>query len=258
MEFVGDEGNRKAVAREPRARFTALAALFLLAAPACRSLEITPAALRAPGGRTGERAAALARWEEALALINEFLASDYRRTLPPGRFELTPDGMRFRSAAGRSWPIGVHSTGWGDLVVATGFRAQEARDGFCVGAIERNPEETLDGQLDQTFFRARDGEWQDSFSLAEVTLHETTHVVYRAGTIGPWNTIGYYAVAVATLSAANHPAEDRPHATSEEFAWFAAARSSEPEYRRVIEGVRDEHLAVAHEHCAHGPFPEPR
>jgi len=256
MEFVGDEGNRKAGAREPRARFAALAALFLSSATACRSLEITPAALRAPGGRTEERAAALARWEEALVLINEFLESSYRRTLPPGRFELTERGMRFHSAAGRSWAIGVYASGWGDLVVATGFRAQESRDGFCVGAIERVPGVALDGQLDQTFFRARDGSWQDSFSLAEVTLHETTHVVYRAGTIGPWNTIGYYLVAVATLSASHHPAEDRPRATSEEFAWFAAARSSDPEYRHVIERVRDEHIAQAHEHCEHGPFPQ--
>ena len=37
---------------------------------------------------------------------NEFLASDWRRTLPAGRFELAPDGMRFVTAQG-TWPIAV-------------------------------------------------------------------------------------------------------------------------------------------------------
>jgi len=258
MEFVGDEGNRKTGAQEPRARFRALAPLVLLCASACRSVEIAPRALREPGGRSAERAAALARWEEALSLVNEFLASPYRRTLPPGRFELGADGMLFTSESGGRWPIEVCASGWGDLVVATGFRAQEGQDGFCVGAIERQEGERQDGLLDNTFFRFRDGEWHDSASLAELTLHETTHVVYRTGTIGPWNTIGYYVVAAVTFSAAHHPAEDRPRATSEEFAWFCVARSTAPEYLSVIESVRDEHLARAHEHCEHGPFPEAR
>ena len=88
-----------------------------------------------------------------------------------------------------------------------------------------------------------------------MSLHETTHVVYREGTIGAWNTFVYYLVAVFTLSSKNHPAEDRPHATSEEFAWFTVARGTDPAYLHVIEKVRDEHLAREHAHCEHGPFP---
>jgi hypothetical protein len=205
-----------------------------------------------------ERAAALARWQEALGLINEFLDSPYRRTLPPGHFELAPDGMSFASVAGSRWPITVYASTWGDLVVATGFRAQEGQRGFCVGATGLRAGEARDGLLDNSFFRQSDGEWHDSASLAELVLHETTHVVYRTGTIGPWNTLGYYLVALATFSAAHHPAEDRPRATSEEFAWFLVERQTAPEYRHVIAGVRDEHLAAKHAHCEHGPFPEPR
>jgi hypothetical protein len=254
MEFEGDEDTRKGEAREPRPRLALLAPLLLFLG-ACRSLEITPEALRMQGGRPAERAAALARWQAAIELSNEFLESDYRRTLPPGRFELAEDGMRFISVDGPRWSIDVCSSTWGDLVVSCGFRAQEGQDGFCVGSIDQGQIASADALLDNSFFRRGDGEWHDSASLAEVVLHETTHVVHRAGTIGPWNTLGYYLVAIATFSAANHPAENRPRATSEEFAWFCAARRSDPEYRSVIAGVRDEHLARPREHCEHGPFP---
>jgi hypothetical protein len=229
MDFEGDESTRNAAAREPWPRFALLRTLLLLAVASCRSLELTPAALRAAGGRQDERAAALARWEEALVLINEFMASPYRRTLPPGRFELGPKGMSFQSEAGRRWTVEVCSSSWGDLVVNSGFRAQEGEDGFCVGSIDHGQIEHADALLDNTFFRYSDGDWHDSDSLAEVTLHETTHVVYRAGTIGPWNTIHYYLVAIFTLSSVHHPAEDRPRATSGEFVRFLIAREAPPE-----------------------------
>lgn len=251
-----------------------LVPILLLCATACRSLEVTPDALRtvpAPGehneagergdpdGRLADRVAALLRWQEAVGLINEFLASPWRRTLPPGRFELSGDGMTYIMADGRSLPVAVASTWWGDLVVASGFRAQEGEDGFCVGEIDLDDvaaaPAVADPLLDNTYFRYADGEWYDAASLADLTLHETTHDFYRVGTVGPWNTIGYYVVAVVTFSASTHSTEDRPRATSEEFAWFHLARSTAPEYLGVIEKARDEHLAGEHPHCEHGPFP---
>jgi len=75
--------------------------------------------------------------------------------------------------------------------------------------------------------------------------------------VGAWNTLTCYVIAAVTFSGAKHPAEDQPHATSEGYAWFRVARGTAAEYRFVIEQVRDEHLAQAHEHCEHGPFPEP-
>ncbi|MBK7644762.1 MAG: hypothetical protein IPJ19_17255 [Planctomycetes bacterium] len=205
-----------------------LAPLAMLCAASCRSLEITPAALREKGGRAPERAVALARWEESIGLMNEFLASSCRRTLPEGRFALAGEGMTFTSASGQTWPIQVCATTWGDLVVAIGFRAQEGQCGFCVGATQLQPGEARDGLLDNTFFRHPQGFWEDAASLAEVTLHETTHVVLREGTIGPWNTLGYYLVLLTCWSGVEHPAERLPYATSAEFERFLAERAHGP------------------------------
>jgi hypothetical protein len=229
----------------------------LLLAASCRSVEVTPAALREPGGRDAQRAEALSRWHEAVDLMNAFLASPWRRTLPAGRFTLDDAGLAYVTVAGCTWPIAVLSTTWGDLVVATGFRAQEDADGFVVGEVDPRADESPDPLLDNTFFRFTDGGWHGAHSLAEVTLHETTHVVYRHGTVGAWGTLAYYAVAAVTFSGVDHPSEDRPRATSEEYGWFRAALGSAEEHRDVIEHVRDEHLAAEHEHCEHGPFPEP-
>lgn len=224
---------------------------------ACHSVEITPDALRRDDGRSSQRVEALARWEETVGLINEFLASSWRLTLPAGRFALGGDGMRYTTDAGCTWHIAVLSTTWGDLVVATGFRAQEDADGFVVGSVDPASGEAPDALLDNTFFRWSNGEWHGAHSLAELILHETTHVVFRDGTVGAFNTLGYYAVAVVTFSAADHPAEDRPRATSEEYAWFRVALDTPPEYQHLIAATRDEHLAVDQSNCEHGPFEEP-
>ncbi len=235
----------------------AVLSLLVLPAAACRSVVVSPAVLREPADRATDRAAALTRWADAVALANDFLASPWRRTLPAGRVELTDDGMRFTSDGGCRWPLTVWSTTWGDLAVATGARAQECDGGFRVGSIDTPEGEAADPLLDNTFFSFEDGSWHDAESLARVTLHEATHVLSRTGTVGAWNTLAYYVVAVVTLSSAHHPAEDRPRATSEEFAWFALPRTTDPEYLDTLEAVRDEHMASPHDHCEHGPFPEP-
>jgi len=229
----------------------------LLLVASCRSVAVTPAALREPAGRDAQRAESLARWRESVDLMNAFLASPWRRTLPAGRFTLDDAGLAYATDAGCTRPIAVLSTTWGDLVVAAGFRAQEDAVGFVVGEVEPREGEAPDPLLDNTFFRFTDGDWHSAHSLAELTLHETTHVVYRHGTVGAWGTLAYYVVAAFTFSGVDHPSEDRPRATSEEYGWFRAALGSPEEYRHVIEGVRDAHLAAEREHCEHGPFPEP-
>jgi len=236
-------------------RHLRLSPLLLLCA--CRSVEVTPAALRAAPDPRGWRAAALARWEQAVELANAFLASDWRRTLPPGRFELRDEGLAYVGDAGCTWPIAVRHSTWGDLVVATGFRAQEDARGFVVGAVDPPHCGPADPLLDNTFFRWTDGAWHEPHALAELLLHETTHVVYRHGTVGAWNTLAYYAVAVATLGAADHPVERRPRASSEEFTLFRLARDAPEEYRHVYAEQFELHLAQAQAHCRHGPFAAP-
>ena len=252
--------DRAAVAlRYTRAPMSPAAMLLpcLLLAASCHTVEVTPAALREPGGRDAQRAEALARWNEAVDLMNRFLASPWRRTLPAGRFTLDDGGLTYLTEAGCAWPIAVLSTTWGDLVVATGFRAQEDAEGFVVGEVDAQADEAPDALLDNTYFRFTDGDWHGAHSLAEVTLHETTHVVFRHGTVGAWGTLAYYVAFLFSWSGVHHPSEDRPRATSEEYGWYRAALGSAEEDRDLIECVRDEHLAAQHEHCEHGPFPEP-
>jgi hypothetical protein len=48
-----------------------------------------------------------------------------------------------------------------------------------------------------------------------VILHETTHVVFRHGTVGFWNGVAYYLEAIFLFRANDHSAERRPHDASE-------------------------------------------
>lgn len=206
----------------------ALLAAALLA-PGCASMEVTPRSLRAAAAPAAEREEALARWTEAVALANEFLASDFRRTLPAGGYELHDDGMIFRSAD-RAWPIAVRCTAWGDLCLLTGFAAQERSWGFVVG--ERSP--GRDRALDNSLLRDGDGALASPFSMASLILHETTHVVLREGTVGFWKGLAYYLEAVFLFRYDDHSAEREPHATSGEFAFFHVWRGTDEEYRPVI------------------------
>lgn len=230
----------------------ALGSILLVAG--CRSLEITPGALREDPDLHPERALALERWTAAVELANEFLTSSYRRTLPPGRYDLDDGGMRFVGEHGEL-PMRVFSTTWGDWVVRTGFRAQERELGFVVG---RRPP-VRDELVDNSFLRGSDGELAGASSLARLVLHETTHVLYRDGTVGFWNGVAYYLEAIFLLRSATHSDERSANATSEEFGYFLLEREAEEEYASIYRQAFEEHLAQGPtSRCTHGPVaPDP-
>jgi hypothetical protein len=215
---------------------------------ACRSLPVTPRAIEACAASSEEKERALRSWREAVEIANAFLVSPFDRTLPAGRFELGPDGMRLL-AGDRVWPIEVRSTTWGDLVLWAGFQAQEASYGFCVG--ECPPEE--EPLLHNSFFRAPNGFLLAPDSIADLILHETAHVVAREGTVGFWNSLAYYAEAIFLLRSTTHSDEDVPHAVDEEFGHFLTARGGDPARREKALRTLEEHLRSPGPHCRHGP-----
>lgn len=162
-----------------------------------------------------QRDQALVLWQQAVERANAFLQSEARQTLPPSNLVLQAEGMEFRSQAG-SWPLQVRSTWWGDLTVDFGFEAQERSDGFVVGSRGEGPE-----ILANSFFREPSGHWRDPDSMAELILHEITHVVYKKGTVGFFPGVAYYLEVIFTFSTVDHSAEELPYATSREFWRFA-------------------------------------
>jgi hypothetical protein len=234
----------------------ALVAAGLLGAAGCATTVVTPAEIRRAAVDEAARAAVIATWREAVDLANGFLGSPSRRTLPPGRFELDDElGMSFVTPHG-TWPIAVHCNGWGDVCVATGFAAQEREYGFVVGEVP--PER--DRAVDNSLFATGSGWRKPADSVARLILHETTHVVWRHGTVGFWNGVAYYLEAIFLFRYADHSDERRPNATDEEFTWWYLerdfARHGEVALSALHE-VRDEHLAAEHDGCRHGPFEDP-
>lgn len=164
--------------------------------------------------------------------------------------------MRFVTPLG-TWPIAVRCNWWGDVCVACGFAAQEREYGFVVG--EREPER--DRLVDNSFFQYGDGARKPAYELAELFLHETTHVVWREGTVGFWNGVSYYLEAIFLFRYSNHSDERKARGTGEEFTWWNMHReliaSVGPELAQGVLDFRACHLLEAHDDCAHGPFPDP-
>lgn len=233
--------------RSARAPFApALLGACLVLAASCRSVEITPQTLE--HDTSSAHARVLKDWNSAVALANEFLTSHYRRTLPAGRFELGPRGMRFVMEH-EAIPIEVRSTGWGDWVVQAGFAAQERESGFVVGAEPPRK----DPLVDHSFFRDGNGTWLSPRTIAELTLHETTHVIYREGTVGFWNGAAYYLEAIFLFRYSNHSAERHANATSEEFEYFVAESHAAPAYKLAYRESFESHIAAGpNERCTHG------
>lgn len=223
-------------------------ALALLTA--CASVEVSPRSLRASNASPEEQTELLARWAEAVDLANAFLDSPFRRTLPQGDLVLADDGMLFETELG-TWPIEVRCTSFGDLVRRFAFQAQERSFGFVVG--ECPPER--DRRVDNAFFRELDGDPMSREQMADLVLHESTHVVWREGTVSFWKSVGYYLEAVFLFRYANHSAERKAHGTSQEFRFFRVHAGVDPEYQHIYLEEFEAHLASREgQACAHGPF----
>jgi len=226
---------------------------FLLALLAsCASVTVTPATIRAASAPAERREATLAAWMQSIAIANEFLASPYRRTLPPGSIELGLRGMRFVTEQG-TWPLEIHCNAYGALVLAVGAQAQEREYGFVVGLQDGG----VDRSLDNALFRHADSSLREPQDIAGTFLHEVTHVVYREGTVGFWNGVAYYLEAVFLLRNTKHSAERKAYATSHELSYFWITRDLEPGH--LLDAIREtfeEHVADRTKHCRHGPFTE--
>jgi len=232
----------------------ACAGAGLLALAACATVEVTPAALRAAHASELARQDTEQIWRDAIALANEFLESPFRRTLPRGRFELDDGrGMSFLSPLG-TWPIAVRCNRWGDLCLTFGFAAQEREYGFVVG--EREPER--DRVLDNSLFAQASDRRSPASAVAELILHETTHVVWREGTVGFWNGVAYYLEAIFLFRYSDHSGERKANATGEEFDAFFAGRTwrANGDEARAIEAADafEVHVKGESDSCRHGPF----
>jgi hypothetical protein len=223
-----------------------------LALAACGTVELTPAAIPRADAPDEIRSHAVATWREAVALANEFLASDWRQTLPAGRYELDDEqGMRFVTPLG-TWPIAVRCNRYGDLCVFFGFAAQEREYGFVIG--ENGPQR--DRLVDNSLFCFQDGMRKNAQYVADLILHETTHVVWREGTVGFWNGVAYYLEAVFLFRTNDHSAERRPRSTGEEFLWFCQVREYGDVAESAIRPLLQSHQQEPRKLCEHGPFGE--
>lgn len=183
-----------------------------LALAACVVQPIAPDDLRALGPQ-GE--AALERLDRAVALANAFLASDARATLPPGTLAWRGDRLVFAHPEGTD-ELYARRTTFGDVVERFGFEAQERSNGFVVGARGDG-----DPRVANSLFVGPDGAPKGTLAMAELLLHELTHVHFRDGTVAVCETIAYYAEAILLLRYADHSAERRPYATSREVVRWA-------------------------------------
>jgi hypothetical protein len=194
-------------------RFLLVLLLFLCG---CISVRVTPRSIATVADRAKDREAALVCLREAVAIANEFLASDFRKTLPAGELVLSDDGMSF-VAEGRRTPIDVRCTSAGDFLIPFKMAAQERSYGFVVGGMTPHEHREIDNSL----FRRRSGKPLRDFEIAGLILHELTHCYCRVGTVSFTKTVAYYAEAILLFRYRTHSMERLPFQTSREFETFA-------------------------------------
>ncbi len=192
------------------ARRPELALLLLFAS--C-STVITPRAVEdSTDWPVSERAEINTRWTKAVRLANDFLQSEDNLSLPNGVIHLHHDsGMSWHHPDGCR-PIRVENSWWGDRCVDMGFAAQERSWGFVVGDRGDGPQ-----VIDHSLFYYTNGMMKSAPHMAELILHETAHMVHGVGTVGFWDSVSYYWHAMFSGGGREHPAEQLPYATSDEF-----------------------------------------
>ena len=221
---------------------------------ACSVVPITPAAMRQADVPPADRDHAVQTLTDAVSRCNEFMASPFRHALPPGRFVLDDSqGLRFETATG-TWPLEIRCTDWGDVVLSFGFQAQEGEGGFTVGEVEPERDRLIDNSL------LRDGNgWElGSDTVADLILHETTHVVSDEGAIGFWQSAGYYVETVFLFRYdRSHSDERRAYSTNEEYhAFIQSAGQGEAETARLLAEL-GAHIAQASDDTCHHEPPDP-
>lgn len=190
------------------------ASLLLLLA-GCGTL-VTPDAVREADWPAEEKVELDRRWHEAVRLANAFLASADNKSLPHGRICLHDDvGMKWHDPPDCR-PLRVKNTWWGDLCVWSGFAAQERSWGFVVGDRGDGPQAVA-----HSLFYADGGAMKPPVFIAELVLHELAHMVHHEGTVDFFHTVGYYWQAIWHGGGREHPAEQLPYATSDEFMNWA-------------------------------------
>ncbi len=178
-------------------------------------MTLTPQSVSHVHGRSEEGEQAVARWQEAVVICNDFLESDFRKTLPKGEIVWTDRGMSFVSGE-KTVPIVIRCCAAGDLLIPFKMAAQERSDGFVVGSLppHRNRE------LDNSFFKHSSTQARPSYRLAELILHELTHTYFHQGTVSLPKTIAYYAEAIFLFRYRTHSMEILPYRTSHEVSAF--------------------------------------
>ncbi len=192
----------------------------------CFAVPVTPGRLEAEAVNRPLAKAELATWSQAIALCNEFLKSDPRQTLPPGAIAFERDSMVFNHEGG-SIALAVKCTTFGDILVLSHMAAQERPWGFVVGSTKPHGGRLTDNSL----FRYRNGAFVSDIGVADVILHELTHIYCKSSLDNPWEVIRYYAEACFLLRYRNHSMERLPFRTTAEFyAYIAAIRKAHPEW----------------------------
>jgi len=127
-----------------------------------------PGGSRSPKGR--RRCAGFAC--SSVAIANEFLKSDFRKTLPAGRLTLSDTGIVFKTKD-RDLPLDIRCCPAGDILIPFHMVAQERASGFVVGLVKPRQHRVIDNSL----FLQTNGERLPDYAIAELILHELTHVI---------------------------------------------------------------------------------
>lgn len=195
--------------------------VFIAFITGCASVHVTPRTIREVPGRQKDAGVALASLAQAVAIANEFLKSDFRKTLPAGRLTLSDTGIVFKTKD-RDLPLDIRCCPAGDILIPFHMVAQERASGFVVGLVKPRQHRVIDNSL----FLQTNGERLPDYAIAELILHELTHCYYRLGTVSLARGIRYYAEAIFLFRYRNHSMERLPFRTSSEFEAFVVDQFS--------------------------------
>ena len=160
--------------------------LAALGGVSCSTLISPEAILDAPELTDEVKTEVIVRWETAVERANAFLLSEHNTLMPRGSYELLGSGLVFRTEQ-QDWEVTIRNTWFGDVVVASGFVAQERSWGFVVGEVGEGEDIVAN-----TLFLTNQGGTRSADAMASLILHETAHQVFEVGTLDFFKTMHYY------------------------------------------------------------------